>query len=66
MYPVAPKHNACLGPGVVSAAQMPLDAAAAYARATSAGPCLIQPTAGGPAFSVAPGAPTNHTTCVAA
>jgi hypothetical protein len=63
MYPVAPRHNVCLGPGVVSAAQMPLDAAHAYQR--SAGPCLIQPTAGGPAFSVAPTAPSTHTTCVA-
>ncbi len=62
MYPAAPRHNACLGPGVVSAAQMPLEAAAAYARA--AGPALIQPCAGGPAFSVTPCAPNTHTQCV--
>ena len=66
MYPVAPRHNACLGPGVVSAAQMPLDAAAAYNAATTsaATPALIRPTAGGPEFSVQPSDPTKHTTCV--
>ena len=66
MYPVAPRHNACLGPGVVSAAQMPLDAAAAYNAATTssaAAPALIRPTAGGPEFSVQPSDPTKHTTC---
>ena len=68
MYPVAPRHNACLGPGVVSAAQMPLDAAAQYNAATNssaAAPTLIRPTAGGPAFSVQPSDPAKHTTCVA-
>ena len=68
MYPVAPRHNACLGPGVVSAAQMPLDAAAAYNAATNssaAAPALIRPMAGGPAFSVQPSDPAKHTTCVA-
>jgi len=68
MYPVAPRHNACLGPGVVSAAQMPLDAAQAYNAATgaAAAPALIRPTAGGPAFSVQPSEPSKHTTCVCA
>ena len=67
MYPVAPRHNACLGPGVVSAAQMPLDAARCYNADTNAAadaPALIRPAAGGPAFSVQPSDPAKHTTCV--
>ena len=64
MYPAPQQHNACLGPGFVSAGSLPLDAAASQHR-SKAGPCVLQPTAGGPAMSVVPSDPNQHTQCVA-
>jgi hypothetical protein len=64
MYPAQQQHNACLGPGFVSAGSLPLEAAAAQHRA-KAGTCVLQPTAGGPAMSVVPSDPNQHTQCVA-
>ena len=63
MYPAPQQHNACLGPGFVSAGSLPLEAAAAQHRAKG-GPCVLQPTAGGPAMSVVPTDPNQHTQCV--
>jgi hypothetical protein len=59
MYPAPQRHNACLGPGVVPAGCLPLDA---FPHA-HAGPAVIQPSAGGPGFTVAPSAPNTHTQC---